>query len=195
MPIEDTYQPSLVETAADRLVIISGCSGGGKSTLLAELARRGHAVYEEAGRQVVKEQLHIGGDGLPWSDAGKFAELTISRSMHNMISAARTGRLAFFDRGIVDQIAGSAQSGLQVGVHLREAARRFRCRRTVFMAPPWPEIFRNDAERRHSFEHAAANYGPLRAAYEGLGYRIVELPKASVAARADFVEGLIESTG
>src|SRR5690349_20035932 len=59
MSIEETYQPSLVEGAADRLVIISGCSGGGKSTLLADLARRGHAVREEAGRQVVKEQLYI----------------------------------------------------------------------------------------------------------------------------------------
>jgi predicted ATPase len=28
----------------NRFVVISGCSGGGKSTLPAELARRGHAV-------------------------------------------------------------------------------------------------------------------------------------------------------
>jgi predicted ATPase len=101
MSMEDTYQPSLVEGASRRLVIISGCSGGGKSTLLAELARRGHAVCEEAGRQVVKEQLHIGGDGLPWADAAKFIELTVSRSMHNMISAARTGRTTFFDRASI----------------------------------------------------------------------------------------------
>lgn len=195
MPMEDTYQPSLVETAADRLVIISGCSGGGKSTLIAELARRGHPVHEEAGRQVVKEQLYVGGDALPWADAGKFVELTISRTMHNMISAARTGRLTFFDRGIVDQVAGCEQAGLPVPDYLREAARRFRCHRRVFLAPPWQEIFHNDVERRHSFGHAAASYGPLRAAYEGLGYRIVDLPKASVASRADFVEGLIESAG
>jgi len=167
MPIEDTYQPSLVETAADHLVIISGCSGGGKSTLLAELARRGHPAYEEPGRQVVKEQLYIGGDALSWADAGRFIELTISRTMHNMILAARTGRLTFFDRGIVDQIAGGEQTGLPVPEPLREASRRFRCHRSVFMAPPWPEIFRNDAERRHDFEQAAASYIPLRMAYEG----------------------------
>ena len=134
MPIEDTYQPSLVETAADHLVIISGCSGGGKSTLLAELARRGHPVYEESGRQVVKEQLYIGGDALPWADAGRFIELTISRTMHNMILAARTGRLTFFDRGIFDQIAGGEQTGLPVPEQLREASRRFRCHRSVYGA-------------------------------------------------------------
>jgi predicted ATPase len=38
----------------DRFVVISGCSGGGKSTLLAELARRGHAVVEEPGRRIVQ---------------------------------------------------------------------------------------------------------------------------------------------
>jgi predicted ATPase len=36
----------------NRFVVISGCSGGGKSTLLAELGRRGHAVVEEPGRRI-----------------------------------------------------------------------------------------------------------------------------------------------
>lgn len=187
MSLEDTYDPAFVEAAASRLVIISGCSGGGKSTVLAELARRGHAVREEAGRQVVKEQLFIGGDALPWADAARFVELTISRSMHNMIAAARSGHLTFFDRGIVDQLAGAERAGLAVPEAFRTAARRFRCSRRVFLAPPWPDIFRNDAERRHSFEEAAASYVPLRAAYEALGYDTIELPQADPAARAAFI--------
>ncbi|SEI08083.1 AAA domain-containing protein [Rhizobium tibeticum] len=40
-----------------KFVILSGCSGGGKSTLLAELAKRGFAVAEEPGRRIVKQQL------------------------------------------------------------------------------------------------------------------------------------------
>jgi predicted ATPase len=40
---------------ADRFIVLSGCSGGGKSTLLAALQRRGFAVFEEPGRQIVKE--------------------------------------------------------------------------------------------------------------------------------------------
>ena len=50
------------------LVVVSGCSGGGKSTLLAEMARRGYLVFPEPGRQIVKEELFIGGDGLPWDN-------------------------------------------------------------------------------------------------------------------------------
>ena len=40
----------------DRFVVISGCSGGGKSTLLAESGRRGYAVVEEPGRRIVQNQ-------------------------------------------------------------------------------------------------------------------------------------------
>ena len=41
----------------DFFVVISGCSGGGKSTLLTELGRRGYMTVEEPGRRIVKEEL------------------------------------------------------------------------------------------------------------------------------------------
>ncbi|MGE0668588.1 MAG: AAA family ATPase [Sphingomonadales bacterium] len=195
MSLEDTYDPALVEDAADRLVIISGCSGGGKSTLLGELARRGHAVCEEAGRQVVKKQLYIGGDALPWGNAAKFVELTVSRTINNMINAARSGRLTFFDRGIIDQVAGGTHAGLAVPEHVRTAARRLRCNWLVFLAPPWREIFATDAERRHGFEEAASSFEPLRAAYQAMEYAIVELPRISPGRRADFVLNVLLGTG
>jgi predicted ATPase len=50
----------------NRFILLSGCSGGGKSTLLAELAQRGFATIEEPGRRVVREELASGGDALPW---------------------------------------------------------------------------------------------------------------------------------
>ena len=52
----------------DRFVVISGCSSGGKSTLIAELGKRGHAVVDEPGRRIVKEELASGGSALPWLD-------------------------------------------------------------------------------------------------------------------------------
>jgi len=39
--------------------IISGCSEGGKSTLLSELASRGYQIILEPGRQIIKEQTLI----------------------------------------------------------------------------------------------------------------------------------------
>ena len=63
---EAEYQPALVQGKAYKFVVLSGCSGAGKSSLLSELGRRGFPIYEEPSRQVVKEQLYIGGDALPW---------------------------------------------------------------------------------------------------------------------------------
>ncbi|MFA7263576.1 MAG: AAA family ATPase [Caulobacter sp.] len=187
----DGYPPSNVTDRRCRAVVITGCSGGGKSTLLAELARRGHRVFPEPGRQIVKEQDWIGGDALPWDAPAKFAELALSRGLNQRITAATAGGLAFFDRGIVEPLSGLEQLGLPVPAHFRRAAQVCRYDETVFVAPPWPEIFRADAERRHGFDEAVAEYGPLTAAYARLGYRLVELPKVEVAARADFVLGVL----
>jgi predicted ATPase len=43
----------------NRFVVISGCSGGGKSTLLAELGRRRHSIIEEPSRRIVVEEMNI----------------------------------------------------------------------------------------------------------------------------------------
>jgi predicted ATPase len=184
---ERDYQPERVVEKSAQFIVLSGCSGGGKSALLAELGRRGFATFEEPGRQVVKEQLLIGGDALPWGDAVLFLELTISRSIHHLVEAARGDRIAFFDRGIVDQLGGFGRMGMEIPAHFRAAAERFRYRRTVFFVPPWREIFANDAERRHSFEESVAQYDSVLATYQDFGYRPAIVPKMDVAARAAFI--------
>ena len=185
--LEDGYLPSNVTDRRCRAVVITGCSGGGKSTLLAELGRRGHRVFLEAGRQIVREQDWIGSDALPWTAPAKFAELLLSRAMHQLISAASEEGLAFFDRSLVEPLSGLARMGLPVPDHFVRAGERCRYDETVFVAPPWPEIHHTDAERRHGFDEALEEYEPLLATYRRLGYRLVELPKVDVAARADFV--------
>ena len=189
--LEDRYQPAAVADGRCRAVVITGCSGGGKSTLLAELARRGHRVFPEAGRQLVKELDWIGGDASPWTAPAKFAELLLSRALHQRILATQDEGLAFFDRSVVEPLSGLERLGLPVPDHFRKAAEVCRYDETVFVAPPWPELFQGDAERRHGFDEALAVYGPLTASFRRLGYRLVELPKASVSERADFVLGAL----
>jgi predicted ATPase len=137
--------------------------------------------------RVVKEQLYIGGDALPWGKVHQFVELTISRSIYHLVTAARRDQLSFFDRGIIDQVSGLEHLGLPTPQHLTAAVGRFRYHERVFMMPPWPEIFSNDEERKHSFEDAHSSYATLLRAYERFGYRIVLVPKLKVSARADFV--------
>ncbi len=168
--------------------VVTGCSGGGKSTLLSELSRRGHMVYPEPGRQIVKEQLSVGGDGLPWQNATRFVELCVSRAMHFYISAKQYEKPVFFDRSMIDNITGMERLGMPMPEYLPRVMERYRYAKRVFMAPPWPEIYARDAVRRHSLEDAEQEFYWLEQAYKAYGYDVILIPKMPVGARADFVE-------
>ena len=164
------------------VVVISGCSGGGKSTLVRAMAERGHTVIPEAGRQIVQEQQTSGGSAIPWVDISAFAALTFERSVKNTL-AAPTDRLCFSDRSPLDTIAALTALNRPIPdmpwLPLHQA---------VFIAPPWPEIFTNDAERKHTLQDALGEYRALCPIYEAAGHTCIMLPKSPVADRVAFVE-------
>ncbi|AGS22261.1 P-loop NTPase domain-containing protein [Rhizobium etli bv. mimosae str. Mim1] len=65
----------------NRLILISGCSPGGKSTLLVDLGHRGHGIGEEPGRRIVKQELEGDGTALPWVDMAAFARRAIEMAI------------------------------------------------------------------------------------------------------------------
>ncbi|MDR3098336.1 MAG: AAA family ATPase [Paraburkholderia sp.] len=173
---------------APRCVVISGCSGGGKSTLLAELARRGHAVVEEPGRRIVEAQLQRGGQALPWIDLRAFLLRAVELAQTDLASAGAQGGAGwiFFDRGLIDaQTALRHLEGHPLAGAANGAAQHYHHR--VFLTPPWPEIYVQDDARRHDLASATQEYERLLAAYPSRGYDVTLVPKTDVAARADFV--------
>jgi predicted ATPase len=70
--------------------------------------------------------------------------------------------------------------------------RSHRYHRRVFLAPPWPEIYVTDTERRHGFDTALPEYQRLLETYPSLGYEVCILPKTGVRERADFVLSVLE---
>jgi predicted ATPase len=169
----------------ERFVVISGCSGGGKSTLLAELARRGHAVVEEPGRRIVQQELQRDGTALPWVNEAAFARRAVAMALDDRNAAERHAGWVFFDRGLVDAASGLQHLTGEPALDTLGRIHRYHSR--VFLTPPWPEIYVTDAERQHGFAAALAEYDRLLAAYPTLGYEVVVLPKIGVAERADLV--------
>ncbi|NBB83772.1 MAG: AAA family ATPase, partial [Alphaproteobacteria bacterium] len=158
---------------------------GGKSTLLAELARRGFAVVEEPGRRVVAQEIATGGDALPWIDLPAFLDRVLSLARADLAAARQRDGVVFFDRGLVDALVARAHvAGIPVDP-AEIAAEPFD--RRVVLAPPWPAIFVTDAERRHGLAEAVAEWQRLKAAWPRLGFTPRELPKTGVAERADWV--------
>jgi len=180
-------------TAGDHLFVVSGCSGSGKSTLIAALAQQGEAVATEPGRQIVKEQTQLGGDGLPWVNPQRFIDLCAERALRDFDRHVHLRRRAFFDRSFIDVASAVELTGLVAPDSLQLALQSKRYARLVFISPPWEALFRPDAERRHGFSEAVAEYEVLVPTYRRHGYEIVFIPQASVAKRVSFVRSVVSS--
>ncbi|MFO1203200.1 MAG: AAA family ATPase [Tabrizicola sp.] len=170
-----------------RRILITGCSGGGKSTLLAALAARGHATVPEPGRRIVAGELASGGRALPWVDPLAFTHRALEMARDDLAHA--TGEPVFFDRGLIDAaVALHVQTGKPVAETLGGPSPYDD---PVFLAPPWPEIYRTDPERRHGQEEAVAEYDRIVDALAGLRHRVLLLPRIPVEARCDYVIGAL----
>jgi predicted ATPase len=169
----------------ERFVVISGCSGGGKSTLVAELGRRGHATVEEPGRRIVKDELLGDGAALPWVDGAAFARRAIALALSDRAAFNGAADWVFFDRGLID--AAAALQHLTGEPILAPLGKAHRYHNQIFLTPPWPEIYVTDNERRHGLEAALAEYRRLLEVYPSLGYEVTILPKLGVSDRADFL--------
>ncbi len=178
-----------MDLSSTRLVVVTGGPGSGKSTLIDALERAGHARTMEAGRGVIRDQMAIGGPALPWKDPRLFAELMLCWELRSYHMAKSQGDLVFFDRGVPDCIGYLRLLGLPVPGHMRRAAEIHRYSPLVFLAPPWPEIYRQDEERRQDFVEAVRTCEAMIAIYRDLGYELAELPRASIGERMRFVLG------
>jgi predicted ATPase len=85
-----------------RRIVISGCSGGGKSTIVAALAAQGFQTCPEPGRRIVQEERAMGGTALPWVDAAAFADRAVAMAITDH-GAAGPG-ITFFDRSLIDAV-------------------------------------------------------------------------------------------
>lgn len=155
--------------------------------LIDALSAKGLRAMPEAGRAVMKHQTATGGSALPWRDRLAFAEAMLGRDLQSFQDAGDAERTVLFDRGLPDLVGYLTLCGLPVPAHFREAACSFRYNRTVFIAPPWPEIFLQDEERKQSIEEAGQTFNAMVKAYTEFGYELTQLPLASVSARVAFV--------
>lgn len=91
----------------------------------------------------------------------------------------------FFDRGLVDAAVALEYATGSSAKDLLASYDRYH--QSVFLTPPWPEIYVTDEQRQQNFAKAIAEYDRLLIAYRELGYDTCILPKVGVGDRADFV--------
>ncbi len=172
---------------AERFFVITGGPGSGKSTLIDMLRARDFSTAPEAGRGIIRAQRDVDGPALPWRDPTLFAELMLAWELRSYRQAGEERHLVFFDRGVPDVLGYMKLTGLPAPAHVGSASRRFRYNRKVFFLPPWPGIFRQDGERKQTFEEAERTYAAMIETYGGLGYEPAVVPVGTVEARLGFI--------
>lgn len=172
--------------------IITGGPGSGKSTLIEALSWKGMHTMLESGRAIIQEQVAAGGNALPWADRAAFAQRMFEQEIRSWHAAHALEGPVIFDRGVPDVVGYLHLVGLEVPASIENAARTFRYAPRIFVAPHWPAIYAQDRERKQSMEEAEATCRAVTDVYRRLGYEMVALPLASVAARVAFVRAALK---
>jgi len=171
--------------------LFTGGSGVGKTTLIEHLAGLGEICVPETHRAVIREQAALGEGGVSRDDQTAYRDLCGRRDVAIFDRLRAETRRIFFDRGILDSLAGD---GLDPPWLIQAAAQR-RYATTVFAPPPWPEIYETDAERIQDFAEAVATHHRICANLTGWGYTVIEPPRLPVAERAAFVLQTVAALG
>lgn len=171
------------------LYIITGGPGAGKTTLLEELSRHEVITVPEEGRRIIRQQIDSGGEGLPWLNKERFAELMFQESVKTYLEISEISytKAVFFDRGILDTLGYMRLENIPIPAFMESKAREMVYHNNVFILPPWKEIYENDPERKQTFEQAVETFECMKDIYQEYGFTIIEVPKVSVENRADFI--------
>ncbi|GET33413.1 ATPase [Prolixibacter bellariivorans] len=172
--------------------VLTGGPGFGKTALAEKLALKGYQIGPEIARVLIDEQLKKGGEILPWRNSREF-ERRVMESRIRFIQQIPDKEIAFADRGLPDQVAFSLYKGKPVSEPLAAAVKNHRYAETVFITPPWREIYTEDDIRKETFEEACRIHDWIVKAYREAGYHLVEIPKGSVDERVKFIADFVSS--
>ena len=170
-------------------VVVTGGPGVGKTTLLAELARRGHRTGKDVARELISERRRKGLALRP--SQLEFAKEVLRRDLEQCIALKEHDGLIFLDRSPIDSVGLRHEASPLPRRDLGVLLEAFHLESPVFILPPWPEVFTNDPERDQSFTHAVQVHVRTVAWYSGLGYKLNEVPTGPVEQRADYVLGVL----
>ena len=166
--------------------VITGAPGTGKTTIIKTLKQKGYSCVEEFSRELIVQQLAIGGNILPWKNQIDF-ENQIANKRYKQYLDSPENCICFFDRSSIDCIAYLNSNKLEATSQIIEIIKNCTFNKTAFYTPIWEEIYTNDSERKESIESAIAIEKSLLEAYNFFGYTLVEIPKLTTGERVNFI--------
>ncbi len=170
------------------IFVLTGGPCSGKSTAIAGLERRGHAVIHEAAREVILEgKLH------PARDPLEFQREVLRRQIRSELSVR--GGPVFADRGIGDHFGYleyyRKSRGIEIAADFlpeleaawKDAAGRYAAVLLLGQNP----VFSAEVYRRETAEEAKAIHDALAASYRSRHPRVIDIPWMPPGERADLI--------
>ena len=176
----------------DHYFVLTGAMGSGKSAILEQLITMGLACVAEPARQILQEQRAISARGVPEIDPDLFTQLMLSRATSFYLENFATETLSVFDRGIPDLIAYAELFGLDTKIYYSSAT-LYKYHPCVFWFKGWKDIYKQDDERKMSFQQAYEFGERVHEIYRELGYQVIQVPLLPIDNRAEFIYDKIQS--
>lgn len=171
--------------------LLTGGPGSGKSSVLAALANHSFATIEEVGRLIIQTQLKNNGNATHQKDKIAFRKLMLEASIKDYKNTISKTETVFFDRGIPDIAGYSKLINEPITAEIKKAIEELRYNPSVFIFPPWEEIYCQDTERKQNFKEAVETYNALISAYQEFSYTLIVMPKTSIEERVKFIKNKI----
>jgi predicted ATPase len=169
--------------------VVTGGPGAGKTTTLDALAMRGYRYVPDSARAIIKHRKEAGLSPRPALEQFGREMLEADIAWYRETPVHRDP--VFFDRGVCDALGFLFLRGAISEADAAARIKEFPYNETVFVLPPWEEIYGVDTERDQSFMEAVAVCDSVRRWYARWGYRLVEVPEGSVESRVDFILGFV----
>jgi predicted ATPase len=146
----------------------------------------------EVAREIIKERLSKGLSPRP--APAQFAQEIFAKEIEQYDQSTSESLPVFFDRGIGDALCMLAQCGAMGDAEIADHLDRRPYNRTVFLFPPWREIYTTDAERDQSYEEAIEVYNVVCRWYGRLGFTLTQVPTGCPEQRAEFILNAVIDT-
>lgn len=160
-------------------IVITGGPGSGKTSIINELANN-YICFEEVSRSIILE-MKINTSFKPIS----FEEAVFNERKKDFQKANQT--LQFYDRGMIDSLAYFNKNKLTIPKEILNYCQENRYFETVFILPPWENIYTTDDQRFETFEEATEIYNLISSAYKHFGYTLLKVPLLTIKERIDFI--------